>query len=336
MDNIKMILEGLLFICGDEGLSLEMAANALNIDIETCEKEFDELQRDVHAIDVGVEIKDIHLNGEALAIVECGSDTHIHHPLVPLPCHLHHHRVGALVGQNQFRSPFAHICGGKTDTPAIVKTVHHLALQRVGPAHAAHGIVHLARGNEATTNRRTHRGVFAQIFRCLEHIDAQILAMLHIVGKRFIGVVAKAMVVAHHQHRHTIAVAQQLEELPRSVARKRKCEIQQHRHINAMAFDLSHLIVGGEQHFDVGIRPKHRLRVLGEGNDRRLQMPFARNAFHLIDERDMAQVHPVKHADGGNRAPARQAIVVGNQLHSTIWFCFNTSINSSPSFTNAT
>ena len=44
MDNIKMILEGLLFICGDEGLSLEMAANALNIDIETCEKEFDELQ----------------------------------------------------------------------------------------------------------------------------------------------------------------------------------------------------------------------------------------------------------------------------------------------------
>ena len=56
MDNIKMILEGLLFICGDEGLSLEMAANALNIDIETCEKEFDELQVYYTNDDRGMEI----------------------------------------------------------------------------------------------------------------------------------------------------------------------------------------------------------------------------------------------------------------------------------------
>lgn len=56
MDNIKMILEGLLFICGDEGLSLKMAANALNIDIETCEKEFDELQVYYTNDDRGMEI----------------------------------------------------------------------------------------------------------------------------------------------------------------------------------------------------------------------------------------------------------------------------------------
>lgn len=56
MDNIKTILEGLLFICGDEGLELEMAANALNINIEECEKEFDELQKYYTNDDRGIEI----------------------------------------------------------------------------------------------------------------------------------------------------------------------------------------------------------------------------------------------------------------------------------------
>lgn len=51
------ILEGLLFICGDEGLSLQNASAILEISCEECAKYFDELQAYYSQDDRGIEIE---------------------------------------------------------------------------------------------------------------------------------------------------------------------------------------------------------------------------------------------------------------------------------------
>ena len=69
-----------------------------------------------------------------------------------------------------------------------------LARQRVGATHAAHRVVDLARCYEAANNRRTNRRILAQVFGSLHHVDAQFLAVAHIVGKGFRLVVPEAVV----------------------------------------------------------------------------------------------------------------------------------------------
>ena len=126
--------------------------------------------------------------------------------------------------------------------------------------------------------------------------------MAHIVGKGFRLVVTEAVVVAHHKHRNTVAVAQQLQKLARIVERELVGEVEQHRHINAVPSDFRHLVGHGHQHFDVAIGTEYGLGVLCECNDSRFQMPLGGDALHLVDEREVPKVHTVEHADGGNGA----------------------------------
>ncbi|MCI5773109.1 MAG: SMC-Scp complex subunit ScpB [Erysipelotrichaceae bacterium] len=54
---IMTILEGLLFICGDEGLDLTSASTLLEIDQASCEQAFDQLQAYYLQDDRGMEIE---------------------------------------------------------------------------------------------------------------------------------------------------------------------------------------------------------------------------------------------------------------------------------------
>lgn len=54
---IKTILEGLLFICGDEGLTLQAASSIMEINEADCEKYFDELQAYYLQEERGIEIE---------------------------------------------------------------------------------------------------------------------------------------------------------------------------------------------------------------------------------------------------------------------------------------
>lgn len=112
-------MAGCVAVAGELGAEFVDAA-----EFEFEAEEFDELEGDGFAVDVAVEVEDVHFHRELCAVVEGGAHAHVHHALVPLIVHFHHHGVSAFVGKNEVGGDFAHVGGGEAYATAVVEAVN--------------------------------------------------------------------------------------------------------------------------------------------------------------------------------------------------------------------
>jgi hypothetical protein len=178
-----------------------------------------------------------------------------------------------------------------------------------------HGVVDLARGNELAYDRRAHRGIGPKILGGFHNVDAQLTTVPHIVGKGLLLVVPEVVVVAGHESSHPVAVAQQLDEAAAVEQRELAGEVEQHRAVDAVARDELELVVDGHYHLDSSLGVQHGLRVLGKGDYCRLEPALPRLLLEKVEQGGVAQVHAVKHANGGYCRAWLQLCVAAYYLH---------------------
>ena len=132
---------------------------AAHLEFQT--QETDEFQRNVLAVDVVIKVKQVDLDAQLVAVVQCWTLPDIGHALQHLAVDMGQHGIGAVVRQQQLRVNLAHIGCGEAQSAPIVETMHNLALDHVRTTHAVHRIHHPAGSYQSTHNSGAHRSIRA-------------------------------------------------------------------------------------------------------------------------------------------------------------------------------
>src|SRR5829696_3046163 len=279
----------------------------------------DELDAQLDAVDVGVEVEDEGLHG-ALAALEGRVRADRDRRRQPAPVQHRPARVDP-VGRDRDVPLGAHVGGGVAQLPAAALAAHDDAVDPVRPAQHLGRLAHLTGVDAGADQRRGQRHVVVPQHRHplggKPEPPAKGTQLLQVTGR----LVTEAEVLPHHHggrvqllHHHDV------HELGRAQPAELGAEGQHAQHVDA---ELRHdvgLAAQFGQHRRVGAGTDHLARVRVEGQHHRRQAALPGALHRPPDELLVTAVDAVEDADGHHAAtPPRRCVVEATPaLHRTL------------------
>ena len=212
------------------------------------------------------------------------------------------HRIHSIGRQQFIHIIHLYIGCREPHLAAHLIAIHHPATQHVGVAQQAIGLGDSSLCHTTAYAGRAHRFGSVHASRAAHHLNAQLIAIAHVVVEILGAPATETVVITYDQHCYAQLL---LEHLPHKLACRELRHLmgkgEQYHLIHACLAQQRHTLVAtGERGLSPLLLPEYHTWCHIEGHRHGSQATLIGNAAHLVQQAPVAAMHPVKRAYRGN------------------------------------